>query len=295
MTIFINDIILFNPVPKQLVTKSELEEVKNDLNNLKNNLNILNDYSENNDHYLFSYGSLTNDNSVSSTLFGITLQDEYINSLEKLIRNLGMIKNSIQIEKKMIPCRINGIKREWNFFQLPSISNNLTKSCLFLGADITNDTNYTCNGSLIPLSESQIKIIDKRETGYIRKEIDKNNITLVGDQSLFEPFDQTKKIYFYSNNFNMSSSNNFDYPPIVQSYVDICMNGFISIDKKLKNLNYDFTNEFVNTTYGWDNSNWINDRICPRRPFVFVPNASIINSVLNNNLSQNILNNITYS
>jgi len=40
-----------------------------------------------------------------------------------------------------------------------------------------------------------------------------------------------------------------------------------------------FVQEFIRTATGW-NAYWVNDRIYPRRPFVYVPNASQIDQAL---------------
>jgi hypothetical protein len=40
-----------------------------------------------------------------------------------------------------------------------------------------------------------------------------------------------------------------------------------------------FTQEFIRTTSGW-NANWVNDRLYPRRPFIYAPNASAIDKGL---------------
>jgi len=40
-----------------------------------------------------------------------------------------------------------------------------------------------------------------------------------------------------------------------------------------------FTQDFIRTTSGW-NAHWVNDRIYPRRPFIYVPNSSAIDKAL---------------
>jgi len=227
--------------------------------------------------YIFAYGSLVNDNSLISTLFHINLHDESINALEKIVPNSEIMQNSIQTENKLIPCRIKGIKRQWNFSPKQT-DNFITKPTLYLSADFA-EYNYTCNGVLIPVSKSELDIIDKRETGYIKKEIRMNNVIAIGNQTV----DVNKKIFFYA--YENNNKINYNEIPIVQSYIDLCMNGFIQIDRKLKNQEYQFTNEFVDTTYGWDKSKWINDRIYPYRPHIFTPNASIIDKILSSKLN----------
>jgi hypothetical protein len=60
--------------------------------------------------------------------------------------------------------------------------------------------------------------------------------------------------------------------PIVQSYVDICVNGYLDIETLYRTVQ-GFARDFIATTAGW-NSHLVIDRIYPRRPFIYVPNAS---------------------
>jgi len=67
--------------------------------------------------------------------------------------------------------------------------------------------------------------------------------------------------------------------PMVQSYVDICINGCLELEALYRGVKGEFTQEFIRTTSGW-NANWVNDRIYPRRPFIYAPNASAIDNAL---------------
>jgi hypothetical protein len=66
--------------------------------------------------------------------------------------------------------------------------------------------------------------------------------------------------------------------PMVQSYVDICVNGCLEVEGKYATA-AGFTTEFIATTEAWSRY-WVNDRIYPRRPFIYVPNASKIDAAL---------------
>jgi hypothetical protein len=66
---------------------------------------------------------------------------------------------------------------------------------------------------------------------------------------------------------------------MVQSYVDICINGCLELESLYRGVKGSFTQEFIRTTTGW-NANWVNDRIYPRRPFIYAPNASAIDKAL---------------
>jgi len=67
--------------------------------------------------------------------------------------------------------------------------------------------------------------------------------------------------------------------PMVESYVDICINGCLELEALYRSVQGSFTQEFIRTTTGW-NAYWVNDRIYPRRPFIYAPNASAIDKAL---------------
>ena len=110
------------------------------------------------------------------------------------------------------------------------------------------------------MSENDLKNTDKREKAYIRKLIEIN-------------------IWVYINEFNTLDEMNKNFP-IVQSYVDLCINGCLEIEEKFeaaKQVN--FTKMFIKSTVYWNNF-WVNDRIYPRRPFIHCPNANMIDAYL---------------
>jgi hypothetical protein len=82
--------------------------------------------------------------------------------------------------------------------------------------------------------------------------------------------------------------------PIVQSYVDICLNGCLEIGATyplFKQAN--FAQRFMETTRNWGTP-WINDRIYPWRPFVHVPRASAIDSLIQISRGAEIFAKITW-
>jgi hypothetical protein len=68
-----------------------------------------------------------------------------------------------------------------------------------------------------------------------------------------------------------------DYP-IVQSYVDIFITGCLELERNFEAEG--FSDECVRSTRGWSSNFWINDRIYPRRPFMYQPRASDIDKLL---------------
>lgn len=68
--------------------------------------------------------------------------------------------------------------------------------------------------------------------------------------------------------------------PIVQSYVDIFITGCLQMQARVTEPAFDFVEQCVLTTEGWS-KHWVNDRIYPRRPFHYQPNAFKIDGYLN--------------
>ena len=65
--------------------------------------------------------------------------------------------------------------------------------------------------------------------------------------------------------------------PIVQSYVDIFVNGCLELQDR---YGLDgFARECIDSTAGWS-AHWVNDRIYPRRPFIYRKNAVRIDRLL---------------
>jgi hypothetical protein len=64
----------------------------------------------------------------------------------------------------------------------------------------------------------------------------------------------------------------------VQSYVDICIHGCLEVEGKYPTAT-GFTQDFIATTDEW-NRFWVNDRLYPRRPFIFQPAADQIDGAL---------------
>lgn len=87
-------------------------------------------------------------------------------------------------------------------------------------------------------------------------------------------------VYIFISNENSISKTKEPTPqfPMVQSYVDLCINGCLEIESLYRTAN-GFAEEFIRTTSGW-NANWVNDRIYPRRPFIYAPTAGAIDKAL---------------
>lgn len=183
------------------------------------------------------------------------------------------------------PAIIKGLKRGW-FARTGGNSLSTT----FLGCIIENES--ITNGIIYKVNEDEIEKIDSREKGYSRKLINVSNIQFLCDFK-----DTNVKVWVYLNEFDNLEELKKNLPnkdfPVVQSYVDICINGCLEIEanfEKAKEAN--FTQMFIQTTKYW-NEFWANDRIYPRRAFIYRPNANTIDGYLKTYLeNKNLFNKI---
>jgi len=159
---------------------------------------------------------------------------------------------------------------------------------IFLGAMFDNVT--TINGVIFQVNATALVAFDKREltgAGYTRITVPFSAISPY-DQI---PLTQNDTIYFY--NVNQSE---LSYPtennPIVTSYVDLIMTACLDIDTML-GLGENFTSDFVNTTKDWSQW-WVNDRLLPRRPWIYQPLAGTIDRILAAHLSVELLASIEF-
>ena len=176
------------------------------------------------------------------------------------------------------PVNVAGIQRGW-FDQVGGVSLATT----YLGG--VPDPNSSCNGVIFQVSQQQRDAFDARETGYDRDQIDPKNITMLNGTKSPPEGD----IWFYANKKKQYASKEF---PIVQSYVDICLNGCLELEatypmaKEAK-----FAETFLKTCSDWSKY-WVNDRIYPRRAFIYVPNANKIDTLIKTVLADEMFSSI---
>jgi len=54
----------------------------------------------------------------------------------------------------------------------------------------------------------------------------------------------------------------------VQSYVDIFITGCLEMQERVTESGFNFVDQCILTTSGWS-KHWVNDRLYPRRPFMY--------------------------
>jgi hypothetical protein len=147
-------------------------------------------------------------------------------------------------------------------------------STCFLGVQVIPGA--SCNGVIFPVTDIELAALDVRERNYDRTLITPDNITFL-DGSNGLPEDAQVWTYTVAEAKRTVPTPQF---PIVQSYVDICMNGCIEIEETYPLAReIGFVARFITDTQDW-NPYWENDRIYPRRPHQFQPRAYQIDRAL---------------
>jgi hypothetical protein len=177
------------------------------------------------------------------------------------------------------PVLVKGIARGWfDQTDVPSWSPTYVGGVAKTGAE--------CNGVIFPVTPAEFASYAERETGYKPTKIDPSQITML-DGSSAAPNGQ---IWYFANTQQRFPSNEH---PIVQSYVDVCLDGCLEIEATYPLAKQaSFAERFIKTTSNWGPP-WINDRIYPWRPFVYVPRAFAIDALIQQVLGQEILDQIT--
>ncbi len=189
---------------------------------------------------------------------------------------------------EVYPLSIKGLLRGW-WARIPVAGLSTT----FLGCIQSSESNAV-NGLVFEIRGDGLKKLDKREKGYDRIEVSHSNIKRDYANILTEE----DKVWTYVNHthniseFIQSNEPNKDFP-IVQSYVDMCVNGCLEVEEQFKIENNEFLIEFIQKTVNW-NKFWVNDRIYPRRPFIYRANAYLIDELLQKHLIEPDLFNQIY-
>jgi hypothetical protein len=177
------------------------------------------------------------------------------------------------------PVIVRGIARGW--FDQTAVP---SWSPTYLGA--VSDPAGECNGVLFSVTPAEFDGFVKRETGYDLTKLDPSQVTLLDGSS--SPPDGD--IWYFANREKRFASSEH---PIVQSYVDVCLDGCLEVEAMYplaKQAN--FAQQFIETTSHWGTP-WVNDRIYPWRPFVHVPRASAIDTLIQKSLGAELFSKIT--
>ena len=127
------------------------------------------------------------------------------------------------------------------------------------------------NGVYYAVTLEDIIKTDQREKSYCRIKVNSNDLDFYGRKVKLE----NTNFWVYTANVERLQKPTATHP-IVQSYVDIFLNGCFQIQEEFKLES--FAKDCVETTKEWS-EHWINDRIHPRRPFA-IANAMKIDQLL---------------
>lgn len=145
----------------------------------------------------------------------------------------------------------------------------------FLGA--APDPSATFNAVAYAVDEGELRATDQREASYCRARVPAANLRWL--EPTFAPEAEAQAwIYVSLNARFMIPTPSF---PIAQSYVDVFVGGCLEQEQRFALAG--FARECIATTGNWS-EHWVNDRIHPRRPFVFEPRAPQIDRLLSSEL-----------
>lgn len=167
-----------------------------------------------------------------------------------------------------LPVMVTGYQRSWN-----TRGSLVGFSTTYLGVQPKADAMMVA-AIYRDFSAQDITDTDTREAYYCRDAVDPGAIRMLNGSAAPE----TGQIWIYVNLPDAVFPPDAAFP-IVQSYVDIFITGCLQLREKVTDLNADFAEQCVTTTAGWSR-HWVNDRLYPRRPFIYQPNASDIDKLL---------------
>jgi hypothetical protein len=169
------------------------------------------------------------------------------------------------------PVKVNGYRRGW-FTKGSGVGFSTT----FLG--VVQSKEGALNAAIYQIDVTEITTMDKREFSYCRLAVEPENYSLFKQNIPLSP----GQAWIYVNKPETIASANRRYP-IVQSYVDIFLSGCLELEQRF-DLE-DFAKQCLVTTSNWS-TQWMNDRIYPRRPFIYQPKAGRIDQLLKEHLPQ---------
>ncbi len=192
-------------------------------------------------------------------------QEQYIigygSLMEKASRQRTTVKTGIAY-----PVLVKGYERGW-FAKGGSVGFDTT----YLGVVANPQSSFNAIIYQIPES-TDMTSIDKREYFYCRQLVKPENFSILKNSSQ----NLRGQVWIYvikPENFTIAST----IYPIVQSYVDIFVSGCLE-QQQFYNIP-DFAKQCIKTTTNWSKY-WVNDRIYPRRPFIYEPQAIQIDKLL---------------
>jgi hypothetical protein len=168
------------------------------------------------------------------------------------------------------PVEVKGYRRGWFArSQAPGLGTT------FLGVLAAADGRL--NAVIYLVEPGEVLATDRRERSYCRSAALASDIRLLERQASFPRHAQA---WIYVSRPETVAAPAADFP-IVQSYVDLFVSGCLEQEQRFALAG--FARECLTSTSDWS-AHWINDRVYPRRPFVFQPKAFEIDDLLRTHL-----------
>lgn len=164
------------------------------------------------------------------------------------------------------PVEIAGFRRGW-FARGASVGFSTT----YLG--VIEDRQARLNAVAYSVDPAELAATDAREASYCRASVAPGDLTAL-ERGFSFPAGAQAWIYVGTPASAAPPDARF---PIVQSYVDVFLSG--CFEQEERHAIAGFAAECVATTTGWS-EHWVNDRIFPRRPFIYQPRARQIDELL---------------
>ena len=134
------------------------------------------------------------------------------------------------------PARVTGYQRGW-FHQF---ADNVGSTCTYLGAERAN--RQTINGVVYPVSD--IEATKQRETGYTAVQLAADDFVMLDGSGPLKVGGDVDVYIFVSNPESISKTKEPTPTfPMVQSYVDICINGCLELESLYRGVKGSFTQE----------------------------------------------------
>lgn len=163
------------------------------------------------------------------------------------------------------PVRLEGYRRGW-FAKGTGVGFDTT----YLG--VVPEENARLNAVIFQLTADDIPAMDQRESFYCRLPVPSESYKVLKSATPLLP----GQVWIYINRPESIAAATTQYP-LVQSYVDIFVSGCLEQETNFGLT--DFAKECLQTTTNWSTA-WANDRLYPRRAFIYQPKAIQIDKLL---------------
>jgi len=196
-------------------------------------------------------------------------QPQYIIGYGSLMQDESRKRTSPQAGSAH-PIEVSGYRRGW-FAKGDPVGFSTT----YLGA--VPDARSHLNAVIYRVEIGELAATDRREASYCRSNVPFSSITPLEKQRSEALSGQA---WIYVNNAQGIATPSARFP-IVQSYVDIFVSGCLEQEQRFELQG--FAQQCLATTQDWS-EHWVNDRLYPRRPFIYQPKSRAIDQLLSQQL-----------